>query len=218
MTDAAAVLARVAAMLPDVERPVLVGIDGPDGAGKTTFADALAAHLESSGRTAVRASVDDFHHPRAHRHAEGRTAEAVWSRHFDHVTLRHVLLDPWRLGPGSSYRVRWHDLATDQRAELELDVVPEEGVLVVDGLFLQREGLSGVWDLVVYLDVPDQLGLRRVDGRDGPLDQHERYAGAQRIYRERCRPRERADVVIDNADLDEPTISVEGLRQRRTRR
>ena len=63
-------------------RPVLVVVDGPDGAGKTTFADALAAAAPQ--QVVVRASLDDFHHPRAYRHAEGRTGETVWSRGFDH--------------------------------------------------------------------------------------------------------------------------------------
>lgn len=208
MTGRSGVLAAVAALLPEVGTPFLVGIDGPDGAGKSTFADELAATLRPVGRVVVRASVDDFHHPRAHRHAEGRTAETVWSRHFDHAALRRELVDPWRLGPGSSYVTRWHDLATDEHVEAEPQTVPEGGVLIVDGLFLQREELDGVWDLVVYLDVPDELGLHRVDERDGVLEGPERYAAAQRIYRRLCRPREGADVVVDNADLARPRITV----------
>jgi len=53
---------------------VRVGIDGVDGAGKTTFADALATTLQQQGRPVVRVSVDDFHHPRAIRYARGRMA------------------------------------------------------------------------------------------------------------------------------------------------
>lgn len=40
----------------------------------------------------VRASVNGFHHPAAHRHALGRTAEAFWSRSFDYVAFRSVLV------------------------------------------------------------------------------------------------------------------------------
>ena len=49
-----AVLVRVADGLPDLDRPVLVVVDGADGAGKTTIADDLAALLEESGRPVVR--------------------------------------------------------------------------------------------------------------------------------------------------------------------
>jgi len=56
-------------MEPDVLR---VGIDGVDGAGKTTFADELAAALAPFGRPVIRAGVDGFHHPRAVRYRRGR--------------------------------------------------------------------------------------------------------------------------------------------------
>ena len=95
-----AVLARVADALPDLDRPLLVAVDGGDGAGKTWFADELATVLADRDRVVVRASVDDFHHPRSHRHELGRTGETVWARSFDYRALRRELLDPWCVGPG----------------------------------------------------------------------------------------------------------------------
>ena len=74
------VLQRVATLVPRLDRPVLVAVDGGDGSGKTVLADELAGLLVPS----VRASLDDFHHPRAHRHACGRTGETVWERGFDY--------------------------------------------------------------------------------------------------------------------------------------
>ena len=53
---------------------VLVGIDGVDGAGKSTLADELAERLVVIGRSAVRASIDSFHRPRQHRYQRGRTS------------------------------------------------------------------------------------------------------------------------------------------------
>ena len=44
-------------------RPVRVGIDGRSAAGKTTFADRLAAAAFARGRDVVQASIDDFHPP-----------------------------------------------------------------------------------------------------------------------------------------------------------
>ena len=159
-----AVLARVADGLPDLDRPVLVVVDGADGAGKTWFADDLAALLEESGRPVVRATVDDFHHPRAHRHELGRTGETVWTRSFDYRALRHHLLDPWGSGAGATYRRRHHDLAADALVDEPAAEVPEHGVLVVDGVFAQRAELAGCWDLVVWLDVPDEERVRRMAG------------------------------------------------------
>jgi predicted ATPase len=57
---------------------VMVGIDGPDGAGKTTLADQLANALQVTGLqaqprqvTTLRASVDGFTRPRAQRYQRG---------------------------------------------------------------------------------------------------------------------------------------------------
>ena len=205
---------RVGALLwdqvPRWERPVLVSVDGPDGAGKTTWADDLSA-APPRGRPVVRASLDDFHHPRAHRHAEGRTGETVWARGFDYEAVRRELLDPWRRGPGAPYRRRWHDLATDSYVDEVAASVPEQGVLVVDGVFAQRPELQGMWDLVVYVDASEPVRLTRMAVRDGVPDDPEhpdqrRYLEAQQIYLTRCRPRDRADVVVDNSDPATPRI------------
>jgi uridine kinase len=197
------VLAEVWSAVPAPGRPVLVGVDGPDGAGKTTIADDLAR--AAPGRPAVRASLDDFHHPRAHRHAEGRTGETVWSRSFDYEAVRRELLEPWRRGAGATYRRRWHDLVTDGFVD-DPAVVPPDGVLVVDGVFAQRDELSGLWDLVVYVDARPAVRVARMAARDGVSadpdhPDQSRYLDAQRLYLERCDPVGRADVVLD---LDDP--------------
>lgn len=203
------VMAQVWTHVPPGGRPVLVAVDGADGAGKTRFAADLArvAH-----RPVVVASLDDFHFPAAHRHAEGRTGETVWARGFDYDAVRRELVDPWQSGAGAPYRRRWHDLATDAFVDEPPTPVPAGGVLVVEGVFAQRPELAGVWDLVVYVDAPEDVRVARMAARDGvPRDpehpDQRRYLDAQRIYRDRCRPAESADLVVDNADPARPRIT-----------
>jgi uridine kinase len=195
--------------VPRLGRPVLVVVDGADGAGKTVFADDLAPRVPG----AVRASLDDFHHTRDHRHALGRTGETVWQRSFDYAAVRRELLDPWRSGADTAYQRRWHDLATDSHVEADDPPprVPDRGVLVVDGIFAQRPELADAWDLVVYLDVPDVVRVARMAARDGVSADLEhpdqrRYLDAQAIYDARCAPREHADVVVDNTDPGRPRV------------
>jgi uridine kinase len=203
--------AAVATRVPTLDRPVLVAVDGADGAGKTKFADALCLALTDLGQVVVRASVDDFHHPRTFRHALGRTADTVWARSFDVAALRRELLDPWRRGSGSAYRRRWHDLESDAYVDDAPRSVPERGVLLVDGVFVQRPELADVWDLVVWLEVPAEVRVARMASRDGTVadvadPDQQRYLGAQRIYRECCDPAARADVVVDNTDWPTPRL------------
>ena len=64
---------------------------------------------------------------------------------------------------------------------------------------------------MVWLDVPFEVSVSRMAARDGTVDDvddpdQRRYADAQRIYFETCGPRQRADLVVDNADLDRPVL------------
>lgn len=208
-----AVLLEVASRIPSLDRPVLVAVDGVDGSGKTTFADELAAVVGGTGRAGavVRASVDGFHHPKAHRHAQGRTGETFWSRSYDYPALLRELVTPWRSGPGSSYRTAVHDVDTDRALDLPAAVVPDGGLLVVDGIFAQRDELRGCWDLAVFLDVPFEVSVPRMAERDGTSadpahPDQARYVEGQRIYFATCDPRSRADVVVDNTDLAAPRL------------
>jgi uridine kinase len=203
------VLRVLADRVAGLDRPATVAVDGPDGAGKTVLADELARLVPG----AVRSSLDYFHHPRSHRYARGRTGVTVWERSFDYAAVRRELLEPWRRGPGTAYRQRWHDLVTDAHVDERRRPVPADGVLLVDGVFAQRPELAGLWDLVVYVDADDEVRMARMAVRDGvPADAdhpaQRRYLEAQRIYRDTCHPRRSADVVVDNTDVRHPRALV----------
>src|ERR1700704_1407755 len=72
---------------------VIVAVDGIDGAGKTSFADDLAAVFREAGHDAFRASMEDFHRSRAERYREGRESPVSFYRDsFDYQTFRRVLV------------------------------------------------------------------------------------------------------------------------------
>ena len=101
----ASLLSRLAAAIVALHpaRIVRVAIDGVDGAGKTTLADALAPLVSAQGRPVIRAAVDDFHHPQAIRYARGRhSPDGFYLDSYDYGAFRRLLLDP--LSPGGSGR------------------------------------------------------------------------------------------------------------------
>ena len=97
-------MANAIAMLPS-GGIIRVAIDGVDGAGKTWFADELAALLATRGRSVIRASVDSFHHPRAVRYRQGReSARGFFEDSYDYAQLGAVLLDPLTNSGSRRYR------------------------------------------------------------------------------------------------------------------
>ncbi|MFC7619523.1 uridine kinase [Microlunatus sp. GCM10028923] len=187
----------------------LVALDGPDAAGKTTLADALAGLL---GPSATRLSGDDFHHPAERRRARGLTAEAYLEDTFDVAALAAALRgfaagDPYVL-------VGIHDLDTDEPRRTELPV-PPRSVLIIDGVFLLRPELAPLWDLSIYLHVTEQTTLQRAVRRDldrfGDAAEVERryrrkYLPGQALYRARHDPLARADLVLDTTEPARPKI------------
>jgi len=207
-------IASVAALVPAAvgDDCVRVGVDGVDGAGKSFLAGELVAALQAVGRPVVAFSVDGWHHVRERRYARGRhSPEGFWLDSFDYARLLDEALRP--LGPGGSreFRREGHDLATDAVVHPPLEQAPAGAVVVVDGLFLHRAELEGAFELTVFVDVPFPESVARMAARDGsPADashpELRRYVEAQRRYLRACRPRERADVVVDNADLSAPRV------------
>lgn len=64
---------------------------------------------------------------------------------------------------------------------------------------------------MVFLDVPFEVSVPRMARRDGtpPDPGHPaqvRYVDGQRLYLRACDPRGRADVVVDNSDLEAPRL------------
>ena len=167
---------------------MLVGIDGPDAAGKTTLADGLAAALPGEVH---RASVDDFHHPPEERYRRGELSPEGFYR--DTVDL-HRLVDeclvPFRGGTGPA-------------------------VLVVDGVFVLRPELRAAWHLSVYLRVSEEVTVARAVVRDlarydSAADVEHRYRArylpGQALYRAEADPERVADVLVDNRDPAAPRV------------
>jgi uridine kinase len=189
----------------------IVAVDGLDGAGKTRFADALAAQLGIGHRAVFRASIDDFHWPRVRRYARGRdSAEGFYRDSYDYETFKRVLVEPFR-SPGAigSFVLQAFDLKRDAPFEPKWSSGPADALLVVDGIFLNRPELRGLWNYSIWLDVEPDTAAARVIVRDAEEFEHdianpERYSGGQELYLAEATPREAATAIIDNNDYDHP--------------
>jgi len=194
---------------------VLLAVDGMDGAGKTIFADALAEVFAEEGSAVLRASIDGFHRPRAERYAQGRDSpEGYYHDSYDYSLLRRVLVEPFRDGMQTrgttGFQLSAFDVARDAPVESRWVTAAEDAVLIIDGVFLHRSELRGLWDWSVWLDVPVEVTYARMAERDGSdPDPHAgsnaRYVDGQELYLRDADPQGAASAIIDNSDPLRPT-------------
>jgi uridine kinase len=199
------------------DSPILVGIDGVDAAGKTTFADNLADRLKASNRQIIRASIDGFHNPKAIRYRKGRySPEGYYRDSFNQQLIIGELLKPL-----SSGDLKYKEAVFDYRIEDEVNVpwkqADKDAILIMDGIFLFRPELLNYWDIKIFLDVSFEVSLqraiRRVKDRGDPdseqeiIDQYNsRYIPGQKLYFQEANPQDRADILVDNTSYELPVI------------
>ncbi|HJQ43984.1 MAG TPA: hypothetical protein VJ831_12925 [Jatrophihabitantaceae bacterium] len=192
------------------DRP-LVAVDGPDAAGKTWLADAVAAQLTAA---VCRASIDGFHLPAKTRHRRGAlSAEGCYHDSFDYDAVIERLLVPFASG-GDVVATSVFDYRFDEARE-EIVRVSPRAVLLVDGVFLLRPELREQWTCAIYLHVSEDVTMSRalqrdVDSMGSPeavIERYrQRYLPAQQLYRAEARPLESAHIVIDNSDVSRPRV------------
>jgi len=198
----------------NLTHPTRVAIDGVDAAGKTTLANELAFELGRSGRHVIRASVDGFHNPRVTRRQDD-SAEGYFRCSFNYPSLVSSLLEP--LGPNGSrqFRRATFDFRADSVVSSEIEQAVQNSILVMDGVFLLRRELRSYWDVSIFVDATFETVLARAETRDRELfggvaavrERYEsRYIPGQRIYLEQERPRQFADIIVINDNVDSPQL------------
>lgn len=173
----------------------LVAVDGRHGAGQKTFADGLAGALEAAGADAFRASMEDFFRPRFDR--ERATEGRDWYRDaYDYSLLRRVLIDPYRTAGSTGFVLTGFDAVRDQPVfQPKWQSAGPDAVLVVDGVFLNRSEISGVWNYSIWLSTP------ALESEDPDAA---RNAAADEAYLKDANPSEKATAIIDNQDPEHP--------------
>jgi len=204
-----AIAKLIADSVPD-RRRALVGIDGVDGSGKTTFAAALAPWL--GVRPVVVIHLDDFRNQSAIRYRRGRgSPEGFWLDTYDYEAVRHAVLEPLKPTGHGCFRTASYDAVADRPGWSPRRRAGVDAIVLVEGMFLHRDRLAAVWDYSVFLDVPFEETARRMAERNGthPDPQHEsmrRYIGGQELYFAAAQPWERASLVIDNSVPNRPVV------------
>ena len=200
-----------------LDHPIRIGIDGVDGSGKTFFADAFAEYLQKLNRPIIRSTIDRFHNPKNVRYQQGENSpRGYYEDSFNTDKLVEKLLTP--LGPNGSlkYQHSLFDYRTDSQTDVPYEIAERNAILVFDGIFLFTPKLSPFWDLRIFLDVPFETTIQRVQqrvkdqeylGSENIVEKYKtRYIPGQKIYFEESEPKKKADIIIDNTDYTNPSV------------
>ena len=187
-TDLLTFLADEIAKRKASDRPFKVGIDGRCAAGKTMLADELRSILSERGFDVLRPSVDGFHHPREHRYRQGEySARGYFEDAYDYESVVRALVKP----------------------------LPGNTILLFEGIFVFRSQINVYWDYRILVDIDAETSRARSLIRDtgviGPAEVVQRkydlrYEPAWLIYVGEEAPEAKADLVIDNRQVDNPQI------------
>lgn len=189
--------------LYDKSQTIIIGIDGLGGAGKSTISEQLFMQLHKKYHVAV-LHIDDFIHPEAIRYNNNFAEwECYYVLQWRYDYLLDSVIHPIQSGEPFHREIELYDKEKDTYFLRQIDI-PVGSIVIVEGIFLQREELAGIFDYVIYMDISEETRLSRVLMRDGYIGDAEqirekyenRYFPAERLYAANCRPAEKADYVI----------------------
>jgi uridine kinase len=140
--------------------PIVIGVAGCSGSGKTSLAEELARELEGT-----HFHLDHYYRDLSHLAPEERDRQ-----NFDDPDMLEskLLMNHIRqLKEGEAIYHPQYDFATHTRVPGATTRLEVDHLLVIDGIFaLHYEGLRQLYDLSVYVDAPDEICYRRRLTRD----------------------------------------------------
>lgn len=204
----------------NASRPLRIAVDGRCASGKTTLADELATAITARWPELeiLRPSIDGFHYPRESRYRQGEfSAHGYYEDAYDYAMIIESLLRPLS---GNDFPVWCKQMCHDWRTDLPADAPPvpvgANAVLLFEGVFVLRKAINPYWDLRILVDVDAECSISRAVERDaGDVGSREitlnkyrlRYEPAWQLYIEEEHPELKADFVVHNEDILNPTLS-----------
>lgn len=199
-------IARLREMLGVGQHPILVGLDGRSGVGKSTLSARIARELNAADRIAQVTVIegDEFF--------AGGSAEA-WSRRtiaenagrvIDWRRQRTVLEHLLRDGVATWYPFDWDAERWDtDDAPLKDTLVSARAsaLIILEGVYSCRPELQDLLDLKVLMITPEAVRLKQLLQREGDTDQNgwvARWSAAEDYYFGHIMPPEQFDFMVEH--------------------
>ena len=183
--------------LKDGERFIL-GIDGLSRAGKTTLTRQLSNLLLDKNIPHMIIHLDDLIETKDKRY---NTGHDQWKEYYyyqwDVDKLKQSLFEKCKTAP--FLKLSFYEIEKDQQY-MKVVTLPPACVILIEGVFLQREAWRNYFDFVVYLEATkDQRFSREANTTKRLIEKFEnRYWKAEDFYLDKIDPSHKADLVIQN--------------------
>lgn len=190
----------------DKNRPFIVALDGLSGAGKTTIVKAIEHELSKTHNVNI-IHIDDLIVENNKRYNTGY--EGWYEYYFLQWDVDMIADELFAKLRSNCTEVMFpfYDKAND-RTFVKKIVIQTESIIIVEGVFLQREQWQRFFDYIIYLDCPEEVRHGRVFNRDLYIGDTEaiikkyktRYWPAEDFYMKTVQPIKNANIVV-NSDM-----------------
>lgn len=194
-------------------KPLIVGINGVDTSGKSTFTKELDRYLFKVGFKSQIVAIDDFHNPSQIRNSEKDPVISYINNAFDTRKIEDELLKPIDTYGILDKELLLLDLEKNEFINRKRYVVDKDTIILFEGVLLYREPLNQYFDFRIFIDISFDEVLERAVKRDVSLfgdtvieKYKNKYIPIQKLYIERNAPKDISDIIIDNNDYYNPKI------------
>lgn len=184
--------------VPSNAERFIIGIDGLSRSGKTTIGNFLYSHYVEKGVPVVLLHLDDYIVERKRRYETGiESWREYYELQWDVEQLAEDLLAPLKTASKLSMEV--YDETSDQH-RAESIYLPENSLIIIEGVFLQRKEWRAYFDFLCYVDSPREkrFGRENTETQKQWKKFEQRYWKAEDYYLKEIHPEVSADYLISN--------------------
>jgi uridine kinase len=187
-----------------INQPFVVGINGIDCSGKTTFAKSVSRYFTHQKIDNERLDIDNFNNPTI----ESETYKAFVSGSWDEEDLN-----------------RYYELIINYSDVIRAvsESKKKYSIVILEGIFIYKPQLVDLFDLKIYLDIDISLGRKRFAKRwslkrdKRPFDIYDEIWMLSHIrYKSEVHPKRISDLVIDidNDENDEGEKDIRIIKEK----
>lgn len=194
-------------------KPIIIGINGVDTSGKTTFASYFETFLKWKGHKTQLIHLDDFHNELKIRKAMENEIDSYIANAFNLEVLTNTILEPASKNETVNCQLNLLDLDSDKFTNKKHFAIDQETIILIEGVLLFRPPIDKYLDIRIFIDISFEEVLKRAEERDVPkygvsfLDIYKgKYIPVQQKYISTWKPKENSDIVINNNDVFHPHL------------